>query len=235
VALGETIDEAYAKALAADPISAYGGVIVLNRPVGAALGKALAEQFVELIHAPGFDEAALEELSSKDGMRVLVDGERRAFVTTERDLRRVIGGLLVQDRDADGDPLDSMDVACGDPDAAMWDDLLFAWGVVKHADSNAIVIARGGQTIGVGAGQMSRIDAVRIAIDKARELGHTLEGAVLASDAFFPFADGPTLALEAGIRAIIQPGGSKRDTEVLDAVRDAGATMVLTGRRHFRH
>ena len=117
----------------------------------------------------------------------------------------------------------------------MWDDLLFAWTVVKHADSNAIVLARGGQTIGIGAGQMSRVDAVRIALDKARELGHPLEGAVLASDAFFPFADGPKLALEAGVGAIIQPGGSKRDAEVLDAVRDAGATMVITGRRHFRH
>jgi phosphoribosylaminoimidazolecarboxamide formyltransferase/IMP cyclohydrolase len=235
VGLGETIETAFAKALAADPISAYGGVVVLNRRVSAALGKTLAGQFVELIHAPGFDESALEELSEKDGTRVLVDGERRAFVTTERDLRRVIGGLLVQDRDVDGDPLDSMDVACGDPDAPTWEDLLFAWSVVKHADSNAIVIARDGQTIGVGAGQMSRVDAVRIAIDKARELGHQLDGAVLASDAFFPFADGPTLALEAGIRAIIQPGGSKRDGEVLDAVRDAGATMVLTGRRHFKH
>jgi phosphoribosylaminoimidazolecarboxamide formyltransferase/IMP cyclohydrolase len=235
VALGETIDEAFERALAADPVSAYGGVVVLNRAVGPSLGKALAEQFVELIHAPGFDEAALEQLESRDGTRVLADGERRAFVTTERDLRRVLGGLLVQDRDADGDPLDTMDVACGDPDAAMWDDLLFAWAVVKHADSNAIVIARRGQTIGIGSGQMSRVDAVRIAVEKARELGHPLDGAVLASDAFFPFADGPKLALEAGIGAIIQPGGSKRDAEVLDAVRDAGATMVLTGRRHFRH
>ena len=184
---------------------------------------------------PAFDEAALEELAEKDGTRVLVDGERRAFVTSERDLRRVLGGLLVQDRDADGDPLDTMDVACGDPDATTWDDLLFAWSVVKHANSNAIVIARDRQTLGIGAGQMSRVDAVRIAIDKAREAGHSLEGAVLASDAFFPFVDGPQLALEAGVGAIIQPGGSKRDAEVLDAVREAGATMVLTGRRHFRH
>ena len=154
---------------------------------------------------------------------MLADGERRAFVTTERDLRRVLGGLLVQDRDADGDPLDTMDVVCGDPDAATWDDLLFAWTVVKHVDSNAIVIARRGQTLGIGAGQMSRVDAVRIAVEKARELGHPLEGAVLASDAFFPFADGPQLALEAGVAAIIQPGGSKRDAEVLEAVREAGA------------
>jgi phosphoribosylaminoimidazolecarboxamide formyltransferase / IMP cyclohydrolase len=235
VGLGDTPDEAYAKALGADPVSAYGGVVVFNRPVGAALGKALASQFVEVIFAPGYDDDALEELSAKEKARVLVDGERRAFVTSERDLRRVLGGLLVQDRDADGDPLDAMDVACGDPDPATWEELLFAWTVAKHVTSNAIVIARGGQTLGIGAGQMSRIDAVRIAVEKARELGHSLEGAVLASDAFFPFADGPKLALEAGVRAIIQPGGSRRDGDVLDAVRAAGATMVLTGRRHFRH
>ncbi|HET8743502.1 MAG TPA: bifunctional phosphoribosylaminoimidazolecarboxamide formyltransferase/IMP cyclohydrolase, partial [Gaiella sp.] len=149
--------------------------------------------------------------------------------------RRVLGGLLVQDRDVDGDPFDAMDVVCGDPDAATWDDLLFAWSVVKHVVSNAIVIARGGQTLGIGGGQTSRVEAVRLAVEKARELGHSLEGAVLASDAFFPFADGPRAALEAGVRAIIQPGGSKRDAEVLDAVREAGAAMVVTGRRHFRH
>ena len=235
VGLGETLDEAYEKALAGDPVSAYGGVVVLNRPVGAALGKALASQFVEVVFAPGYDEAALAELSTKEKARVLLDGERRAFVTSERDFRRVLGGLLVQDRDADGDPLDGMDVVCGDPDQSTWEELLFAWTVAKHVTSNAIVIARDGQTLGIGAGQMSRVDAVRLAIEKASALGHSLEGAVLASDAFFPFADGPKLALEAGVRAIIQPGGSKRDTEVLNAVREAGATMVLTGRRHFRH
>jgi phosphoribosylaminoimidazolecarboxamide formyltransferase/IMP cyclohydrolase len=235
VARGETIDEAYARAVAADPVSAYGGVVVLNRPVGAALAKAIAAQFVEVVFAPGYDDAALEELSAKEKARVLVDGERRAFVTSERDLRRVLGGLLVQDRDADGDPLDAMDVACGDPDAALWEELLFAWTVAKHVTSNAIVITRGGQTLGIGAGQMSRVDAVRLAIEKAQRHGHSLEGTVLASDAFFPFADGPQLALEAGVRALIQPGGSKRDPDVLQAVRAAGATMVLTGRRHFRH
>jgi phosphoribosylaminoimidazolecarboxamide formyltransferase/IMP cyclohydrolase len=128
-----------------------------------------------------------------------------------------------------------MDVVCGDPDTATWDELLFAWTVAKHVTSNAIVIARGGQTLGIGAGQMSRVDAVRIAVEKARKLGHSLQGAVLASDAFFPFADGPELALEAGVRAIIQPGGSKRDADVVAAVRKAGAAMVHTGRRHFRH
>jgi phosphoribosylaminoimidazolecarboxamide formyltransferase/IMP cyclohydrolase len=235
VGLGATIDDAFEKALAADPVSAYGGVVVLNRPVTPALGKVLAKQFLEVLFAPGYADAALEELGEKEAMRVLADGERRSFVTSERDLRRVLGGLLVQDRDVDGDPFDAMDVVCGDPDAATWDDLLFAWSVVKHVVSNAIVIARGGQTLGIGGGQTSRVEAVRLAVEKARELGHSLEGAVLASDAFFPFADGPRAALEAGVRAIIQPGGSKRDAEVLDAVRDAGAAMVVTGRRHFRH
>ena len=126
-------------------------------------------------------------------------------------------------------------VVCGELETEGWDDLLFAWTVVKHTLSNAIVIARDGQTLGIGAGQMSRVDAVRIAVEKAREHGHSLEGAALASDAFFPFADGPQLALEAGVGAIIQPGGSKRDDEVVAAVRDAGAAMVFAGRRHFRH
>jgi phosphoribosylaminoimidazolecarboxamide formyltransferase/IMP cyclohydrolase len=235
VALGHTVEDAFAKAHAADPISAYGGVVGLNRPVTGKLGRTLAKQFVEVVLAPGYDEAARAALAAKDATRVLADAERRSFVTSERDFHRVLGGLLVQDRDVDGDPLDGMDVVCGDPDAATWDDLLFAWCVAKHVVSNAIVITRAGQTLGIGGGQPSRVDAVRIAVESARAHGHSLEGAVLASDAFFPFADGPRLALEAGVTAIIQPGGSKRDPDVLDAVREAGATMVLTGRRHFRH
>jgi phosphoribosylaminoimidazolecarboxamide formyltransferase / IMP cyclohydrolase len=235
VGLGRTIEDAYAKALASDPVSAYGGVVALNRPVTGKLGRTLAKQFVEVLFAPGYDDAALTALQTKEATRVLADAERRSFVTTERDFRRVLGGLLVQDRDAGSDPLDGMDVVCGDPDAATWEDMLFAWSIAKHVVSNAIVIARGGQTLGIGGGQTSRIDAVRIAVDKARALGHSLDGAVLASDAFFPFADGVQVALDAGVGAIIQPGGSKRDGEVLDAVRDAGATMVVTGRRHFRH
>ncbi len=234
VAKAATIEEAYERARAADPVSAYGGVVVLDRPVSGALGGVLAEHFVEVLHAPGYEEEALSALAARE-TRVLANNERRAFVSTERDLRRVLGGLLLQDRDADGDPLDGMDVVCGDPDERLWEELLFAWTVAKHVTSNAIVIARDGQTVGIGAGQPSRVDAVRLALDKARELGHPLEDAVLASDAFFPFADGPRLALEAGIRAIIQPGGSKRDAEVTDAVRSAGGTMVHTGRRHFRH
>ncbi len=235
VATGETLEEAYASALAADPVSAYGGVVVLNGPVSAALGAELAKQFVEVLFAPGYDEQAIEALSGKEGVRILLDGERRGFTASDLDLKRVVGGLLIQDRDADGDPLDAMDIVCGELDEDRWEDVLFAWTVVKHVSSNAIVLARGGQTLGIGAGQMSRVDAVRIAIDKARSLGHDLTGAVLASDAFFPFADGALLALDAGVTAIIQPGGSKRDDEVVGAVRDAGATMVFTGRRHFRH
>ena len=128
-----------------------------------------------------------------------------------------------------------MDVACGTVDEERWADLLFAWTVVRHVTSNAIVLARGGQTLGIGGGQVSRVDAVRLAVEKAREHGHSLAGATLASDAFFPFPDGVQLALEAGVDAVIQPGGSKRDADVIAAVEAAGAAMVFTGRRHFRH
>jgi len=147
----------------------------------------------------------------------------------------VVGGLLAQDRDEDIEDREGMIVVCGDPGESDWGDLLFAWRVCKHVTSNAIVIVRDLRTVGIGAGQMSRVDAVRIAVEKAREFGHDLAGAVLASDAFFPFPDGPAIALDAGVRAIIQPGGSKRDAEVVSAVQAAGATMVFTGRRHFRH
>jgi phosphoribosylaminoimidazolecarboxamide formyltransferase / IMP cyclohydrolase len=235
VGVADTIEEAYAKALAADPVSAFGGVVVLTQPVNAALGERLAEQFVEVLFAPGIDEVALEALVQKPGVRILDDSERRAADPAEWDFKRVLGGMLVQERDSGPDPLDAMEVVCGKIPPETWDDLLFAWAVVKHTLSNAIVIARDGQTLGVGAGQMSRVDAVRIAVEKAREHGHSLDGAVLASDAFFPFADGPEIALAAGIGAIIQPGGSKRDDEIVAVVSEAGASMVLAGRRHFRH
>jgi phosphoribosylaminoimidazolecarboxamide formyltransferase / IMP cyclohydrolase len=236
VAVAGSIEEAYASALAADPVAAYGGVIVLNRPVDAALGERIAEQFVEVLFAPGYDEGALAALRRKEALRILGwSGSNEPASGDMQDYRRVPGGLLVQEADAGIEGREAMTVACGNPDAAAWDDLLLAWLVCKHVSSNAIVVVKGGRTIGVGAGQMSRVDAVRIAIEKAREYGHAVAGAALASDAFFPFADGPQLALEAGVTAIVQPGGSKRDGEVGAAVEAAGATMVLTGRRHFRH
>ncbi len=235
VAVGETIEEAYGRALAADPVSAFGGVVVVNRVVTAAVASALSEQFVEVLFAPAYEPAAVEALAAKPALRVLEYTEQRAPDEAERDYRRVIGGLLVQDRDRQIASRDGMEVVCGAVAEADWDDVLFVWRVVKHVTSNAIVIARGGQTLGIGAGQMSRVDAVRIAVDKARELGHSLDGAVLASDAFFPFPDGPQVALDAGITVLVQPGGSKRDAEVVEAVSAAGAAMVFTGRRHFRH
>jgi phosphoribosylaminoimidazolecarboxamide formyltransferase / IMP cyclohydrolase len=235
VSIGATIEEAYERAHAADPVSAYGGVVVLNRAVSAALGEALATQFVEVLYAPGYDEQAMEALARKASVRVLNDLERRGATAEKWDYRHVIGGTLVQDFDTEPPVREAMDVACGELDDAGWDDLLFAWRVVKHVTSNAIVLARDGQTVGIGAGQMSRVDAVRIALEKARDLGHELRGAALASDAFFPFPDGPELALDAGVTAFIQPGGSKRDGEVIETVSRAGAAMVFTHRRHFRH
>jgi phosphoribosylaminoimidazolecarboxamide formyltransferase / IMP cyclohydrolase len=235
VALGATIERAYERALSSDPVAAYGGVVVLNRPVGATLGASIAGQFVEVLLAPGYDDDALEALRSKPATRILVDTERRGFDRGERDVKRVLGGLLVQDGDWDVEDREQMKVVCGSASEACWGDLLFAWRVCKHVTSNAIVLARDVATIGVGAGQQSRVDSVRIALEKAREHGHALRGSALASDAFFPFADGPRLALEAGVGAIIQPGGSKRDPEVIDAVEAARGVMVFAGRRHFRH
>ena len=174
-------------------------------------------------------------MREKPALRLLADRERRGETPGERDYKRVLGGLLVQERDVDVDDRQLMTVVAGSVTEEQWGDLLFAWRVCKHVSSNAIVLAKGLQTIGIGAGQMSRVDAVRIAFEKARELGHDPTGAVLASDAFFPFADGPAIALQAGIAALIQPGGSKRDDEVIAAVKAAGAAMIVTGRRHFRH
>jgi len=235
VAVAGTIEEAYERALASDPVSAFGMVCAVNRPVSAALGEALGERFVDVLFAPDYEAQALESLQRKEAIRILHDRERRGFARGERDFKRVLGGVLVQDRDWDVDDRETMQVACGEPDEASWGDLVFAWRVCKHVGSNAIVLAKDLATIGIGGGQTSRVDSVRIALDKAREHGHDLEGAVLASDAFFPFADGPQAALDAGVTGIIQPGGAKRDDEVAEAIRAAGATMVLTGRRHFRH
>jgi phosphoribosylaminoimidazolecarboxamide formyltransferase/IMP cyclohydrolase len=237
VAVGGTIEEAYERALASDPVSAYGGVVVVNRPISDELGARLAEQFVEVLFAPDASAGALEALRVKPATRILVDRERRSGDRDEADLKRVLGGVLVQDRDWDVDDRQGMEVVCGEVDEATWGDLLFAWRVCKHVTSNAIVLARNLGTVGIGGGQQSRVDAVRLAVEKASEHRHDLSrgGAVLASDGFFPFPDGPALALDTGVRALIQPGGSKRDKEVIEAIEAAGAAMVFTGRRHFRH
>jgi phosphoribosylaminoimidazolecarboxamide formyltransferase/IMP cyclohydrolase len=235
VSVAGSIEHAYERALAADPVSAYGGVVALNRPVSEELADLIVGQFVEVLFAPGYADGAFETLAQKPATRILVDRERRRDAAGERDFKRVLGGLLVQDRDWDIEDRAGMEIVCGSASEALWGDLLFAWRVCKQVTSNAIVLTRDLQTLGIGAGQMSRVDSVRIALEKAREHGHSLEDAVLASDAFFPFADGPELALRAGVSAFIQPGGSKRDDEVIAAVEQAGGTMIFTHRRHFRH
>jgi phosphoribosylaminoimidazolecarboxamide formyltransferase/IMP cyclohydrolase len=241
VAIAGSIEEAYEAALACDPMSAFGGVVALNGNVDESLARRLHENFVEVLIAPGYDEAALAVLRQKEAIRILEAGEQRANERGEKDLKRVRGGLLAQDADWSPDRREDMEVATkAAPDEGQWSDLLFAWTVARHVRSNAIVIAKDEATLGIGAGQMSRVDSVRIAIDKAHEARRDkaqelLAGSVVASDAFFPFPDGPQHAIDAGATAFIQPGGSKRDAEVIAACDAAGASMVLTGRRHFRH
>jgi phosphoribosylaminoimidazolecarboxamide formyltransferase/IMP cyclohydrolase len=235
VALGASALEAYERAFACDPLSAYGGVIAFNRTVDRATAERLHEQFIEVLFAPGFDDDALEILTQKQNIRILEDQERRIPQLGEPEIKQVLGGLLVQDRDAARDEREGMEVATDrQPTEDEWSDMLFAWRVAKHVKSNAIVLAKGLATIGIGAGQMSRVDSVRLSIEKCRD-AELIKGAALASDAFFPFADGPELAVEAGVTAVVQPGGSVRDDEVVAAAQDAGVAMVMTRRRHFRH
>ena len=208
-------------------------MIAINRPITAELGARLAEQFLEVVIAPSFEDGALEALAVRPNTRLLEDTEppRRGPL---RHYRPVPGGMLVQDPDSADEPRAAMTVVTSvEPDSREWADLVFAWRIVRHVSSNAIVIARDGATLGIGAGQMSRVDSVRIAVEKTPE--DRRAGAVLASDAFFPFPDGAELALQAGITAIIQPGGAKRDDEVTAAVDAAGVAMLHVGRRHFRH
>jgi phosphoribosylaminoimidazolecarboxamide formyltransferase / IMP cyclohydrolase len=237
VGVGETALEAYERALACDPTSAYGGVVVFNREVSRELGAKLNEGFVELIFAPGYEHEAIEIIRSKPHVRVIEDSERRKGTPGERDLRKVAGGLIVQDADNDIEDRAHMEVVTErKPTEEEWGELQFAWKVCKHVRSNAIVLSHGLATIGIGAGQMSRVDSVRLAVEKTREnRADHLEGSAMASDAFFPFADGIETAIEAGVTAVIQPGGSRRDPEVIEAANRAGITMVFTGRRHFRH
>src|SRR3954470_24271737 len=235
-AVGTDVVDAFDKALAADPVSAFGGIVCFNREIDVALAMKLNAMFLELVFASSYSEEALEILQSKPNLRLLIDEERRHTPVAEPDLKRVRGGLLVQDRDADLELRDEMQVVTDrKPSEQEWGELLFAWKVCKHVRSNAIVLGRNLGSVGIGAGQMSRVDSVRIAIEKANAAELPLAGAAMASDAFFPFPDGPELAFEAGVKAVIQPGGSKNDQATIDACNASGVAMVFTARRHFRH
>ena len=236
VAVAQDIGTAYDRAYAVDPTSAFGGIIAFNRPLDAATtAEILKRQFVEVVIAPSIDATALPLFAKKANVRVLACGEL-ASASGTRDYKRIAGGLLVQD--ADSDALTAADfrvVTKLAPTDAQLADLRFAWTVAMYVKSNAIVYARDGQTIGIGAGQMSRVVSAKIAGLKADEAGLKVPGAVMASDAFFPFRDGIDAAAKAGIAAVIQPGGSMRDAEVIAAADEHGMAMVFTGRRHFRH
>ncbi len=234
MALGSTPVEAYVKARETDPVSAFGGGIAFNRPVDLAAAKEITSTFVEVVIAPGFAEDALAELKRKKDLRLLDVGPLTKVKQEGYDLKKLVGGLIVQDRDlgvlADlralpvptiRKPTDEEYAACA-----------FAWKVCKHVKSNAIIYAKPGQTVGIGAGQMSRVDSVKLAAMKAQM---PIKGCVMASDAFFPFRDGLDAAAQAGITCVIQPGGSIRDAEVVKAADEHGMAMIMTGMRHFRH
>jgi phosphoribosylaminoimidazolecarboxamide formyltransferase/IMP cyclohydrolase len=242
VALGETLAEAYAKALAADPVSAFGGIIAVNRRLDGATAAEIAKLFVEVVIAPKIDDEARSALSSKRNTRVLIAGGMPSPEDQGMTLRSLTGGYLLQSRDnrLTGDTLSV--VTRRAPSNREMADLKFAFAVCKHVKSNAIVFCKDGRTVGVGAGQMSRVDSARLAVWKAEEArraageseARTLRS-VVASDAFFPFADGLIACAEAGATAVIQPGGSMRDEEVIAAADDRDMAMVFTGMRHFRH
>jgi phosphoribosylaminoimidazolecarboxamide formyltransferase/IMP cyclohydrolase len=226
--------DAYGKALACDPVSAFGGVLAFNRPLDAATAEEVGKLFVECIVAPGYQRSALEKFASKKNLRLLE--MPREAAPAELDLKRISGGVLVQEPDRHVlKETDLRTVSERPPTEAELRALRFAWTVSKHVKSNAIVFAREGQTVGIGAGQMSRVDSVKIAVMKAETAGLDLGGSVLASDAFFPFSDGVEEAGNAGATAVIQPGGSVRDAEVIAAANRLGLAMVFTGVRHFRH
>jgi len=232
VALGEDLAAAYARARATDPVSAYGGIVAVNRPIGADLARLLSETFLECVIAPSYDPAALEILGGKKNLRLVATGPWQEPAPAPA-VRSVSGGLLVQTADQAIVPAASARVVTRrGATAEELADLDFAWRVAKHVKSNAIVFARGGQTVGVGAGQMSRVDSVKIAVSKAQL---PIAGTVVASDAFFPFRDGVEALADAGATAVIQPGGSVRDDEVIAAADERGLAMVFTGMRHFRH
>lgn len=233
IAVGADIAEAHRLAHATDPLSAFGGVIATNRDVTLEMAEQVAQVFTEVIVAPGYADGAIEVLSRKKGIRVLVcpSPERQGLET-----RSIDGGLLVQTRDAldaDGDHLANWTLVAGEAvDAATERDLLFAWKACRSVKSNAILLAQGGAAVGIGMGQVNRVDSCRLAVERA---GERATGSVAASDAFFPFADGPQVLIDAGVTAIVQPGGSVRDDETIEACRAAGVALYFTGTRHFFH
>ena len=233
VAIGSDIAEAYRLAYECDPVSAYGGVVAVNQKVDVELAEQLRNVFTEVLIAPDYDEAALDILRDKRNLRVL---EATAYPEMELVMRQISGGLLVQtpdELDADGDEPSNWQLVSGDEaDAETLADLMFAWRIAKSAKSNAVVLAQGGATVGIGMGQVNRLDACRSAIHRA---GERAAGSVAASDGFFPFGDGPQMLVDAGVRAIVQPGGSMRDEEAIEAAQEMGVTMYLTGARHFCH
>ncbi|MBM7068509.1 bifunctional phosphoribosylaminoimidazolecarboxamide formyltransferase/IMP cyclohydrolase [Actibacterium sp. 188UL27-1] len=243
VALGTTLSEAYRRAFDCDRTSAFGGIIALNQPLDGATAAAITGILTEVVVAPGADREARDIFAKKKNLRLLtidaLPDPRQSSIA----IKQVAGGYLVQDKDVGHRHLGDLNVVTRKaPDDAQMADLLFAWTVAKHVKSNAIVYAKDGATVGIGAGQMSRVDSSRIAARKAQDMAHALslntaltKGSVVASDAFFPFADGLLTAAEAGAVAVIQPGGSMRDEDVIAAADDAGLAMVLTGQRHFRH
>ena len=232
LAVGEDVADAYRRAHACDPVSAYGGVIAANREVSADMAEAVAGVFTEAIAAPGFAPEALDILSRKKNLRILRVGE----LDPTRDVRPISGGILLQDLDlidAPGDDPASWTLVSGDPaDGPALRDLEFAWRAVRAVKSNAILLARDGASVGIGMGQVNRVDSCRLAVTRA---GDRAAGAVAASDAYFPFADGFEVLARAGVRAVVQPGGSIRDEEVISSARASSVTMYLTGTRHFAH
>lgn len=230
-ATADTISKAYEDAHATDPMSAFGSIVALNRPCDTDTAQQINETFVEAVIAPGYMDEALEILKTKENIRLLEIASFEAPAEQELDVRRVAGGVLVQERDVE--PLyEKLEVVTErEPTEREMRSLLFGWRIVKHVKSNAIVFSQDTRTMGIGAGQMSRVDAVELAIKKARDT----QDCTLASDAFFPFRDNVDRANEAGVTAIIQPGGSIRDEESVEAADEHGMAMIFTGTRHFRH
>jgi phosphoribosylaminoimidazolecarboxamide formyltransferase/IMP cyclohydrolase len=236
VAVAASPLDAYRAAFATDPTSAFGGIIAFNRPVDAATLEVVAAQFLEVLIAPSYTEDALAAIARKPNVRVLEIAVPATPAGNAVDWKRVGGGFLVQTPDAHNVAPDALTVVTRkSPTPSQVDDLLFAWRVAKFVKSNAIVYCAGGRTLGIGAGQMSRVDSTRIAAMKAANAGLSLAGSVVASDAFFPFRDGLDVVAEQGAVAVIQPGGSVRDNEVIAAADERGIAMLFTGIRHFRH